>query len=54
MIKLEVHSATSGLTAWVCIELETPVYCTLDVTVSAWAIELKPETTRAKAPMANT
>jgi hypothetical protein len=54
MIKLEVHSATSGLTAWLWIELETPVYWTLDVTVSAWAIELKAETTRAKAPMANT
>jgi hypothetical protein len=54
MIKLEVHSATSGLTAWVRIELETPVYWTLDVTVSAWATELKPKTTRAKAPMANT
>jgi hypothetical protein len=54
MIKLEVHSATSGLTACVWIELETPVYWTLDVTVSAWAIELKAETTRVKAPIANT
>jgi len=53
MIKLDVHSATSGLTAWVWTEVDTPVYWTLDVRVSAWAIELKPEMTRAKAPMAN-
>jgi hypothetical protein len=53
MIKREVHSATSGLTAWALTELETPVYWTLDVAVSARAIELKPEMARAKAPIAN-
>ena len=52
MIKLEVHSATSGLTAWMWLTL-TPVYWTLDVRESAWATELKPEITRAKAPIAN-
>jgi hypothetical protein len=53
MIRLEVHSATSGLTAWALTGLETPEYWTLDVRVSARATELKPEIIRAKAPMAN-